>query len=105
MKIIKEQDLEDLHDMLSDCDGLLGFYMFMDETKEFFEKRGYKIELKPAVHFILPGTGKGSHGDIACGEKNVQPRTRTKEDVTCDDCLAGWQKHLDDMIVPWDGKS
>lgn len=45
-KIIKEQDLEDLWDML--CDKMDGSFLqdhfFMEITKEFFEKRGYRIE-------------------------------------------------------------
>ncbi|MBA7545937.1 hypothetical protein ES705_38319 [subsurface metagenome] len=47
-KIIKEQDLEDLWDMICDqMDGpFLQDHFFMEIAKEFFEKRGYKIKEK-----------------------------------------------------------
>ena len=47
-KIIKEQDLEDFWGLISDqMDGpFLQDHYFMEIAKEFFEKRGYKIEEK-----------------------------------------------------------
>ena len=46
--IIKEQDLEDFWDLICDqMDGpFLQDHYFMEIAKEFFEKRGYKIEEK-----------------------------------------------------------